>query len=232
MSGLTVVVPAFDEAGNLSVVVEEVARVASALPRWEVVIVDDASTDATPAEAAALAQRLPGVRWVRHPHNQGSGGAILTGIAEARCELVMYVPADGQFHVPEIAEYVAAAEHADIVIGSRIARSDYSWFRRLSSAVFIRLVDALFDQSFRDVNWVHLWRREVFARVKPRSRGVFMLEEVLVRACRAGFSVTEIDSRYVPRRSGQAKGSNPRTILRTVWDMGRFWLDLRLGRVP
>ena len=229
---LTVVVPAFDEAGNLPVVVEEIARVAGgSLAEWEIVVVDDASTDATPAEADALASRIPGVRVVHHAVNQGSGGAILTGIANARCELVMYVPADGQFHIREIADYVAAAAQADIVIGARIARSDYSWFRRLSSEVFIRLVNALFDQSFRDVNWVHLWRRSVFERVAPRSRGVFMLEEVLVRARRAGFSVREIDSMYVPRRSGQAKGGNPRTILRTIWDMGRFWLELRLGRV-
>ncbi len=227
--GLTIIVPAYNEAGNLAIVVEQIARLAAAtLETYEILIVDDGSTDGTAAVAESLAARLPALRVVRHGRNQGSGGAILTGIAEARCELVMYVPADGQFHLPEIADFLAAMGASDIVIGARIRRSDYSWFRLLSSRVFIALVNFLFRQSFKDVNWVHMWRRRVFDTVRPRSRGVFLLEEILVRARDAGFRVVEIPSFYIPRLSGQAKGSNPRTIVKTIVEMTRFWLQRRL----
>jgi glycosyltransferase involved in cell wall biosynthesis len=225
---LTIIVPAFNEAANLPVVVERIARMATAtLGQYEIVIVDDGSTDDTPATARDIARYLPHVRFVRHERNLGSGAAILTGIAHARCDLAMYVPADGQFHLPEIADYLRAMAGHDIVIGARIDRSDYSGFRLLSSRVFIFLVNRLFHQSFKDVNWVHMWRRRIFDDVKPRSRGVFLLEEILVRARRRGFTVNEIDSRYIPRLSGKAKGSRPLTIIKTIYEMARFWRELR-----
>jgi glycosyltransferase involved in cell wall biosynthesis len=224
--GLSIVVPAYNEERSLVVVVRDAARVAAAsLSEYEIIIVDDGSTDATFAVAEALAHEVPHVRVVRHAANQGSGGAILTGVRAARCELVMYVPADGQFKIEEIADFVRAVDGHDIVIGARIKRSDYSAFRRLSSRVFLWLVRLLFGTRLRDVNWVHLWRRRIFDVVTPRSRGVFMLEEILVRATRAGFTIQEIDSFYIPRIAGKAKGSHPATILRTIVDMLRFRLD-------
>jgi glycosyltransferase involved in cell wall biosynthesis len=229
-ASLSIIVPAYNEAGNLETVVEQISRLAAAtLEAHEIVIVDDGSTDGTDVVAGRLATRIPALRVVRHERNQGSGGAILTGIAHARCELVMYVPADGQFHLPEIAGFLRAMEAADVVIGARIQRSDYSWFRLLSSRVFIVLVNLLFRQDFKDVNWVHMWRRRIFDKVRPRSRGVFLLEEILVRARAAGFTVREIQSFYIPRLSGRPKGSNPRTILTTIVEMTRFWLELRFG---
>jgi glycosyltransferase involved in cell wall biosynthesis len=227
---LSIIVPAFNEEGNLRTVVGQVSALSeSVLAHYEILIVDDGSTDGTHQVALELVRELPHLRLVRHDTNRGSGGAILTGIEQARCDLVMYVPADGQFYLPEITEFLEAMAGHDIVIGARIKRSDYSWFRLLSSRVFILLVNLLFEQSFRDVNWVHMWRRAVFERVKPQSRGVFLLEEILVRARQAGFKVREISSFYVPRLSGQAKGSNPRTILTTIYEMARFWLELRRG---
>lgn len=228
---LTIVVPAYNEAGSLERVVGQIASLVEESPReHEIVVVDDGSEDSTFEVAEALAGRLPFVRAVRHERNLGSGSAILTGIADARCDLVMYVPADGQFHLPEIHDFLEAMREADIVIGARLRRSDYSWFRRLSSRVFILLVNALFDQDFRDVNWVHMWRRDLFRHVRPRSRGVFLLEEILVRATRRGAVVREIDSFYIPRRSGKAKGSHPATILKTIYEMAAFWLELKRPR--
>ncbi len=227
---LTIVVPAYNEEASLASVVRKLSTlVESAVPDYEILIVDDGSRDRTASVASALAAELPRLRVVRHDTNQGSGGAILTGIAHARSDLVVYVPADGQFHLPEIRDFLRAMEGGDVVIGARIERSDYSTFRRLSSRVFIALVNRLFDQDFEDVNWVHMWRRRVFDQVRPRSRGVFLLEEILVRARLAGFRVVEIPSLYVPRLSGRAKGSHPLTILKTILEMARFWLELRRG---
>jgi glycosyltransferase involved in cell wall biosynthesis len=228
--GLTIVVPAYNEEGSLRVVIEDAARVARAsLSQYEIIIVDDASTDGTFALATGLAERLPHVRVARHERNQGSGGAILTGVEQARCELVMYVPADGQFKIDEIGDFVRAMDGGDIVIGARMKRTDYSWFRLLSSKVFLLLVNFLFRHDLRDVNWVHMWKKKVFDTVRPHSRGVFMLEEILVRARRAGFVVKEIDSLYIPRTAGKAKGSHPATILRTILDMAVFWREWRKG---
>jgi glycosyltransferase involved in cell wall biosynthesis len=230
IESLAIVVPAYNEARNLTIVIEQVVRLAeSALKDYEIIVVDDGSTDETKSVAQELARRFSRVSVLSNARNLGSGGAILAGVAGARCDLVMYIPADGQFHLPEITDFLRAIESCDIVIGARIKRGDYSWFRRLSSRVFIFLVNRLFDQDFRDVNWVHMWRRRIFEKVKPRSRGVFLLEEILVRARRFGFSIAEIQSCYIPRISGRAKGGQPWTILKTIFEMGRFWIEFRRG---
>jgi glycosyltransferase involved in cell wall biosynthesis len=224
---LSIVVPAFDEVQCLEQVVRATAEVAAGLDRtWEIIIVDDGSTDGTGELAERLARAVPGVRTHAHARRAGSGMAIRSGIAASRGTFVMYVPADGQFHLPEIADFVAATADADIVIGARLERSDYSAFRLATSWVFTRMVNHLFDQDYRDVNWVHLWRREIFDQVESRSRGVFFLEETLVRATELGYVVAQIDSRYKPRAGGEAKGASVASILTTLRDMSSFWLGV------
>jgi len=229
---LTIVIPAYNEEHALTDVVRTtVAEAARTDLDYELLIVDDGSRDGTLAVARGLVAEDPGRRrLLRHPVNRGSGMAIRTGITFARGAFVIYVPADGQFEIAELRDYVAAARDADIVIGGRIARSDYSRFRLLSSRVFIFLCNCLFRQQFVDVNWVHLWRRRIFETVQARSEGVFFLEEVLARARRQGYRVVEVPSQYRPRAGGKAKGSRPAVILRTILEMMRLWVELYLPR--
>ncbi|MCG3172312.1 MAG: Undecaprenyl-phosphate 4-deoxy-4-formamido-L-arabinose transferase [Myxococcota bacterium] len=224
--GLSIVIPAYNEEQGLRDIVRETVEAAErAAPEFEIIIVNDGSSDGTGAIADGLAKMDARIRVVHHERNRGSGMAIRTGAAAARMELVMYVPADGQFELSEIGAYVNAARDADIVIGARMSREDYSAFRLASSRTFIFLCNRLFDQNFRDVNWVHLWRREIFGQISPKSEGVFFLEEVLVRARRKGRRIVEIDSAYHPRRSGKAKGAHPKTIVKTIIEMARLWRE-------
>ena len=231
MLDLSVVVIAYNEEATLRIVVEDSIATADAMDvGYEVLIVDDASTDETRHIAAELSQAHPQVRHVRHRANRGSGMAIRSGIAASRGERIIYVPADGQFDVTEIRSFHEAAQHADIVIGARESRSDYTWFRLASSRTFLILVRTLFGTDVQDVNWVHLWHRRVFDRCRVRSQGVFLLEEILVRGEREGFSVAEVDSAYHPREGGQATGGNPRTILKTLAEMAHLRAELWIPR--
>jgi len=228
---LSIVVPAYNEEACLASIVVEVRDAAARQGiDAELVIVDDGSTDGTPAISAQLARELPRVRVVRHASNQGSGQAIRTGLAHARGTFAIYVPADGQFDLDELSKYLAPARAgADIVIGARLDRADYTPFRLLSSRVYIALTNALFKERFRDVNWVHLWRTSLWDQIVPRSRGVYFLDEVLVRARRAGRRIVEVDSRYLPRKGGKATGSRPSVILLTVWEMLAFRAHLSVS---
>ena len=217
---LSVVVLAYNEEEGLEDVVLRVIEVGEGADwTYEVVIVDDCSTDRTPEISDELVAAHPTVRCVHHTENMGSGGAIKSGVDAAWGERIIYVPADGQFDVTELLRFMKAAELADIVIGARLSRSDYTAFRMLSSHVFLGMVRILFGTTFRDVNWVHLWHRKVFEECRPRSEGVFLLEEIIVRARRNKFSFVEIESEYHPRQGGKATGDRPLVILRTIKDM-------------
>jgi len=228
---VTVVVPCFNEEETLEPTLDELCGVLRDAPfSWEVLVVDDGSRDRSAAITRDYGEREPGVRLLSHRINQGSGQAIWTGIQAGRGRYVIYVPADGQFDHGEIPMYVAAAEEgADIVIGHRLSRDDYTLYRRASSFVFLQLCNRLFDHQFQDVNWVHLWRRDIFDRLEPKSRGVFFLEEILVRARADGARVVEVPSVYRPRAGGQAKGGRPSVIAKTIAEMLALWVERRIG---
>ncbi|MCO4768419.1 MAG: glycosyltransferase family 2 protein [Deltaproteobacteria bacterium] len=224
---VTVVVPCFNEEETLEPTLDELCGVLKEAPfTWEVLVVDDGSRDASAAITTRYADKEHRVGLLKHRTNQGSGQAIWTGIQAGRGKYVIYVPADGQFDHGEIPMYVAAAEEgADIVIGHRLSRDDYTLYRRASSFVFLQLCNSLFDHQFQDVNWVHLWRTEIFEWIEPKSRGVFFLEEILVRCRASGGRVVEVPSVYRPRQGGSAKGGRPSVIAKTVIEMLALWAE-------
>ena len=228
---VTVVVPCYDEETTLEPTLEELVDVLEkARFSWQVIVVDDGSRDRSAEVATRYSEADERVLLVKHRHNMGSGQAIWTGIQHAEGRYVIYVPADGQFDHGEIPMFVQAAEEgADVVIGHRLSRDDYTLYRRASSAVFLWLCNTLFEHQFQDVNWVHLWRREIFADFEPRSRGVFFLEEILVRARSSGKRVVEVPSLYRPRQGGRAKGGRPDVIAKTIAEMLRLWSERRLS---
>jgi len=228
---VTVVVPCYDEAATLQPTLEDLVGVLeSAQFSWQVIVVDDGSSDQSAELAAAYGAQEPRIQLVKHRHNMGSGQAIWTGIQHAAGRYVIYVPADGQFDHGEIPMFVQAAEKgADVVIGHRLSRDDYTIYRRLSSAVFLWLCNTLFEHQFQDVNWVHLWRRDIFDEFEPKSRGVFFLEEILVRSRSSGRRVVEVPSLYRPRQGGRAKGGRPDVIAKTIAEMLKLWSEQRLG---
>ncbi len=227
---LAIIVPCFNEEVCIAPTLDELLGVLVQVPfTWEVIVVDDGSRDRSVAIAETYVTKDARIRVVKHRVNMGSGQAIWTGVQAAQSELVIYVPADGQFDHGEIPDYVAAADAgADIVIGHRLSRDDYTLYRRVSSVVFLSLCNNLFEHQFQDVNWVHLWRREIFADFEPRSRGVFFLEEILVRARSSGKRVVEVPSLYRPRQGGRAKGGRPDVIAKTIAEMLRLWSERRL----
>ena len=231
MVDLSIIVLAYNEEKTLAPVVERSVEVGEGLGiRFEVIVIDDASTDATATIGPQLAERHARVRYLRHRNNQGSGMAIRSGIAASRGERIIYVPADGQFDVAEIDRFYEAAQGADIVVGARESRSDYTWFRLASSQTFLLMVKALFGTDVQDVNWVHLWHRRVFESCHVRSEGVFLLEEILVRASREGLTVAEVDSAYRPRAGGEASGGSVRTICKTIGEMAVLRAELWIRR--
>lgn len=184
----------------------------------EIIIVDDASTDATYELACAVAERLEGVRVERHPRNLGPCSGLATGGRLARHEFVLLLPADIAIPLEETDLLWAGRERADIVVGYLRDAAQRSPLRRVQSRVYTRFVNGLFGLDLAQVNYVTLYRSAVFRGLELTTQGVARHLEILVRARKAGFTITQVPLGYRPRRHGEAKGGRPKVVLATIWE--------------
>ena len=198
---------------------------AGEVSRYDVLFVDDASTDATGAIADSMAATDPRVSVVHHETNRKLGGSLKTGFAHARGELVLYTDADLPFDMAEAAKAVRLLRiyEADIVSAYRFDRTGEGARRLVYSYVYNHLVQAAFGLRLRDMNFAFkLVRRSVFDHVDLRSEGSFIDVELLARAQRLGFRIVQFGVDYFPRTRGISTLSSNAviaTILREMWDL-------------
>jgi len=220
---LTVFFPFHDEQENI----ERVARSAvDVLDRlgvdWEVLLVDDGSTDRTGAIADALAAGDRRIRALHHPVNRGYGAALRTGFAHATKAWVFYTDGDGQFDLADLPKVLAVAAGCDIVSAYRADRREGAT-RKLMAWCWGRAVRAVLGLRVRDVDCAFkLYRRELFDHIELRSEGALIDAEILARAVRAGYTVAQAPVPHYPRRSGRPSGGNLRVALRAVRELLRL----------
>lgn len=222
---LSVLIPAFNERAGLAGCVDAVrVQLAELELDAEILIVDDGSSDGTDSIAEALAAGVTHVRVVHHPHNRGIGAAFMTGVANARGEWLILIPADLALDPAELHKYLDASQAADIVVGNRSDISDYSGFRRLVHYANIALVRVLFQTPLHQFQYISLYRLATLRSLEIEYSGsAFFLAEVLIKARALGARLVEVEIRYVPRTSGQATGARWRQIAGTLLDMAHFW---------
>lgn len=227
---VSILMPAYNEEENLAWVLPLLLGHLDLLARpFEIVVIDDGSRDRTAQVVEEFGSRRPEVRLVRHGRNMGPGSGIPTGLRAARGEYAVFVPADLAIEPEDLMRMIQAGPGWDVVVGIRSDRRDYTLARKAVSHVNVFLIRLLFGLRFRQFNYLHLYRRAIFERIWPETRGVFLTAEVLVRARDAGMSIREFEARYVPRTRGQATCGNSRVIFRTVRDLFRFWARWALG---
>jgi len=228
ISGLSVVVPVHDEeaaiAGVVHALVREASRFAS---RFEVIVVDDGSTDRTAAVLDQLARSTPCLRMVRHAANRGYGAALRSGFAVARHAWVLVIDGDGQFDPAELGGVVAALDGYDGVIGYRARRAD-PLLRRVNTAAWNGLVRRLFRLATRDLNCAFKLLPTALVQDEALvADGAVISAEILVRAERAGYRLAEVPIEHHPRRAGRASGARLRVVARAGVELLRLYRRTR-----
>ena len=189
---------------------------------YELLIVNDASTDATGRLADEMAAVDPRVRVVHHPVNRKLGGSLKTGFANARGDLVLYSDADLPFDMDELVKACRVMRHyeADIVSAYRLDRTGEGYLRTVYSFFFNSLVRVLYGVKMRDVNFAFkLCRRSIFDRVELKSEGSFIDAELVVRATRYGYTIVQFGVDYFPRTRGVSTLSSPAVIVKLLKEM-------------
>ena len=224
ISGLSVVLPAYNEEKNLKKAIHncmDVIPQVTSLP-FEVVVVNDGSQDQTKALLSAISAANPVVRPVHHPQNMGYGQAVLTGICHTRHDLIFFTDADMQFDLKDLKPFIPQMEKYDLVVGYRKNRQD-PWHRLLFAYAWNKLMRVLFGLNVRDVDCAFkLFRRRVVAPIDIISRGAMFSAEFLIRATNSGVKYCEIGVNHYPRRAGKATGGQIWVIYRAFKELNRF----------
>lgn len=224
-TSLTIFLPAWNEEASIEravgAAIEAAERLVTngELATFEILVVDDASTDRTGAILDEMADDDPRVRVVHHAENRKLGGSLKTGFAEARGELVLYTDADLPFDMAELDKAVRLMRiyDADVVSAYRFDRTGEGPRRLVYSYAYNHLVQLLFHLRLRDMNFAFkLVRRAVLDNVEMQSEGSFIDVELLARAHRLGFHIVQFGVDYFPRTRGISTLSSNAVIVKIV----------------
>jgi glycosyltransferase involved in cell wall biosynthesis len=226
---ITVFFPCYNEQGNVARVVNRAREVLDDfLGDYEIIVVDDGSSDNTGRIADNLASLYAAVHVIHHKRNLGYGAALQSGFKAATKDLVFYTDGDGQFDIGEMPALLPLMADYDIVSCYRINRRD-NLIRRINGWLWTRFTGLLFSLQIRDIDCAFkLYKREVFDGITMDSTGALIDTEILARATRKGFQIAQKGVHHFPRTTGQQTGADLRVVLHAFKEL--FELRKRIGR--
>ncbi|MFI4912134.1 MAG: glycosyltransferase family 2 protein [Sedimentisphaeraceae bacterium JB056] len=228
---LSVFFPCYNEVGNIARMVADAQRVIPEVSDdYEIIIVNDGSTDGSRELLDDLAGRHEDVKVVHHPTNKGYGSALRSGFEAATKEYVFYTDGDCQFDLSElvgVVELMTTIEGGcDIVSCYRSNRSE-GFIRKFNAVCWSALIGFMFNMPGKDVDCAFkLYKREIFDTFELKSTGALIDTEILARAVRKGYKIIQMPVKHYPRQYGHATGANPFVILRAFYELFRLWIDI------
>lgn len=227
---LSVFFPVVNEEGNIRETVEKAIRVLEELKlEYEIIVVNDGSTDNTQKVLEELAGKNKKIRIIHHPRNLGYGEALKSGFYNARFNTVVYTDGDGQFDFREVSKFLEKIKDNDLVIGFRIKRQD-SFIRKFFGRGWRLTLLAFFRLTLKDVDCgFKMVRKEVLEKI-PRlqsQRGAMINAELAIKTKKAGFKIGQVGVTHYPRLSGKPTGANIRVIMKSYFDLIKLWWQLK-----
>lgn len=228
------VLPCYNDAATIGSLVQ---RLHGALARcgvpFEIIVVDDGSTDGSGAVLTGLEAAVAELRVVRHSQNRGYGAALRSGFGAARFEWVFYTDGDGQYDAGEVTALLElAAEDVDWVQGWKVTRQD-AWFRRVIGAAYHRLVRILFRVGITDTDCdFRLIRRALLEGLQLGSSSGAVCAEMVYKGRISGARIVETPVHHFARPVGRSQFFRIPHIARTVWELLFLWWRVVVLRQP
>ena len=228
---ISVVFPAWNEEDYAE---RAVSRALAVLTRvtddFEIIVVDDASTDRTFEICQRLVRRHGAVRLFRHDVNQKLGGALKTGFGAATKEVIVYSDIDLPWDLDELERAIHLMDYleADMICAFRLDRTSEGPRRIAYSYAYNLLIRALFGVQVKDVNFsFKVFHRRVLEAVELKSTGSFIDAELVVKAIRQGFRVFQMGVDYFPRTRGVSTLASPAVIAKMLKELAVFYRETK-----
>jgi glycosyltransferase involved in cell wall biosynthesis len=226
---LTVVLPAHNEEGNIKTTVEKcVSYLEKNVGDYEVVVVNDGSSDRTREIVEAISSANHSVVLVNHETNKGYGSALRSGFDNASKDYIFFMDSDGQFDIGDLGRLVPYTGPDKAVIGYREDRAD-SFIRSLNAWLYSLYIYFVFGLKVKDMDCAFkIFPRSAYESVKPiKSEGALFSAEFLIKLKRKGFTFKEVPVRHFPRIFGSQTGANMRVIIKMFKESWKLRNELR-----
>lgn len=230
---LSVFFPFWNEEKNVKHVVENAIPVVKEVAvNWEILIIDDGSSDNTYQIGLELQKKHRNVRVVSHKPNRGYGAALKEGFENAKYKYIVFTDGDRQFNFEEVKKLIAVIGGSDIVIGFRRRRRD-SYSRHILMYL-LKVWDFIFFRFyFKDIDCgFKMFKKEALKQIMPlRSEGAMITTEILAKATRKNLKIREVEVNHYPREYGAQSGANIAVVVRAILESFILWFDILNKRI-
>ncbi len=226
---LSLCLPCFNEEQVIGDVLRgAIAILPEFLDEFEIVVVDDGSSDRTAEIVESFADKDDRIRLMRHERNRGYGAAVASGLRAARGEWICFTDGDGQFSLLDLPQLLVAAQGADVVLGYRHRRAD-NFVRRFNALSWKTLINCVLGVRVRDLDCAFkLFPRWVVESLELTAEGACISAEIIAQCVRGGLSVCEVPVNHFSRAAGKATGANVRVIAKAFRELPTLWRYRRI----
>lgn len=233
---LSVFFPCYNEEKNIKNTINKTIPVLKKTAKeWEIILINDGSKDNTAKVLEEIKKEYPSqIKIITHNPNRGYGGALKSGLYNAKYQWIAFTDSDGQFDFTEITKFIEKQQQskADVVIGYYLARQ-VSKAAILTSKIWEAIVFVLFGLHVTDIDCGFKLINKKVVDTIPKleaERGAFISSEFLIKAKKSGFKIVEIGVHHYPRVEGQATGRNIKVIIKSFSDLFKLWFKINFHR--
>lgn len=231
---LSIFFPFWNEESNINAVVEKALKIAPGIAqKFEILIIDDGSSDQTLVKAEALAKKYSQIKVISHKVNRGYGAALKSGFENSKYQYIVFTDGDLQFDFSEITKFVERIDQADLVIGYRKKRQDSKLFKRLLLMNLLKVWDLiLFRFRVKDIDCgFKMFRKDAIDKIGPfHSEGAMITTEILAKATKKKLKIIQVGVTHYQREHGEQTGANLFVIIRAVLESFELFIDIRNKR--
>ena len=230
---VSIIIPAFNEEGNIVAAANSVIRAVSGLVEdYEIILIDDGSTDGTGKMADGLAAKNPKIKAVHNGQNQGFGYSYRRGVELAQKHYLTVFPGDNDMDASILTRLITESSLADVITSYPVNNRDRTFFRRTVSRLFVGLMNGVSRLNLRYYNGAFIAETTLVRSLKLHSNGLTVLAECMVKLIKAGHSYRQIPLKHTGRKAEKSKALTLKNLKQTAVFMLLLVRDIYFPKSP